>query len=137
MKFQQIRGATVIVTYAGKTFLVDPFFADKGSMPPVPSPYNNSPNPLVALPLPVEDLVSVNAVIVTHMHHFDHFDEAAQKSIPKDKPIFTQSEGEAEDMRKLCFKKVTALTDYGVTFDGITLLKTDTENGQGEAVEKN
>ena len=37
--------------------------------PPIPSPYNNSPNPLVELPLPVEEIVSVDAVIVTHMHH--------------------------------------------------------------------
>lgn len=137
MKFQQIRGATVVVTYGGKTFLVDPFFADKGSLPPIPSPYNNSPNPLVELPVSVEELMAVDAVIVTHMHHFDHFDEAAQKAIPKDKPIFTQSEGEAEDMRKLGFKNVTALTDTGVPFDGITLFRTDAAHGQGQASDKN
>jgi len=137
MKFQQIRGATAIITYGGKTFLIDPFFADKGSLPPIPSPYNNSPNPLVELPLPVEEIVSVDAVIVTHMHHFDHFDETAQKAIPKGKHIFTQSEGEADDMRKLGFKNVTALTDDGVLFDGITLFRTDAAHGQGEASDRN
>lgn len=137
MKFQQIRGATVVVTYGGKTFLIDPFFADKGTAPPVPSPYNDLPNPLVALPVPVKELVSVDAVIVTHMHHFDHFDEAARDAIPKEKPMFTQNESEAEDMRNLGFKNVTAITDNGISFNGITLFRTDAAHGLGEASDRN
>ena len=137
MKFQQIRGATVVITFGGKTFLVDPFFADKGSTPPIPSPYNNSPNPLVVLPVSVKDLVSVDAVVVTHMHHFDHFDEAARDAIPKDKPVFTQNEGEAADMRQLGFKNVTALKDSGVLFGEVTLFRTDAAHGLGEASDKN
>lgn len=137
MKFQQIRGATVIVTYAGKRFLIDPFFADKGTVPPVPSPHNESPNPLVALPLPIREIVAVDAVIVTHMHHFDHFDEAACEAIRKDMPMFTQSGKEAQDMRELGFKNVTALLDDGVSFDGVTLYRTDAEHGHGEAARKN
>ncbi len=137
MKFQQIRGATVIVTYAGKKFLIDPFFADKGSVPPVPSPYNESPNPLVALPLSISEIVAVDAVIVTHMHHFDHFDEAAQRALPKDMPMFTQNEKEARDMRGLGFKNVTALHDEGVHFEEITLHRTNGEHGRGEASKKN
>lgn len=137
MKFQQIRGATVVVAYGGKTFLIDPFFADKGTTPPVPSPYNDLPNPLVALPVPVKELVSVDAVIVTHMHHFDHFDEAARDTIPKDKPMFAQNEGEAEDMRQLGFKNVTALKNSGVPFGEVTLFRTDAAHGLGEASDKN
>ncbi|CAK7033778.1 MAG: hypothetical protein DESF_01417 [Desulfovibrio sp.] len=137
MKFQQIRGATVIITYGGKRFLVDPFFAEKGSAPPIPSPYNNFPNPLVDLPVSVKELVSADAVIVTHMHHFDHFDEIARDAIPKDKPMFTQSDNEAEDMRNLGFKNVTPLTGDGVLFSGITLFRTDAAHGQGESSDKN
>ncbi len=137
MKFQQIRGATVVVTFGSKTFLIDPFFADKGSTPSIPSPYNNLLNPLVALPVSVKELVSVDAVIVTHMHHFDHFDEAARDAIPKDKPMFTQSKGEAEDMRQHGFKNVTALKDNGVPFGGVTLFRTDAAHGLGEASDKN
>ena len=51
MEFQQIRGATSIVTFGGLRFLIDPFFAPKGSTPSSPSPYNDFPNPLVELPL--------------------------------------------------------------------------------------
>lgn len=137
MQFQQIRGATVVVTFGGKRFLVDPFFAEKNSTPPVPSPYNNTPNPLVDLPVPVEQLVAVDAVIVTHMHHFDHFDETARNAIPKGKPMFTQNAGEDEDMRKLGFKDVTVLTKDGVLFGEVTLFRTDAAHGQGEAADTN
>ena len=51
--------------------------------------------------------------------------------------LFTQSEGEADDMRKLGFKNVTALTDNGVLFDGITLFRTDAAHGQGAASDRN
>ena len=78
MKFQRIRGATSIITFVGKKFLLDPFLADKGTLPPVPSPRDATPNPLVDLPLPVASIVDVDAVVVTHMHHFDHFDAAAR-----------------------------------------------------------
>lgn len=137
MKFQQIRGATVIVTIGGKRFLVDPFLADKGAVPPIPSPYNETPNPLVDLPLPQEEIVNVDAVIVTHMHHFDHFDRQAQEAIRKDMPMFTQSEKEAQDMRGLGFTKVTALRDEGIAFENVTLYRTDAEHGHGEPSRKN
>lgn len=137
MIFQQIRGATIKVTFAGKTFLIDPWLADKGAFPPVPSPYNDQRNPLVGLPLPIEKIIDADAVIVTHMHHFDHFDEAARKALPKDRPIFTQSDKEVGDMRDLGFSNVTALRDDGLEFEGVTLYRTDGEHGQGEAAERN
>lgn len=137
MKFQQIRGATAIVSYGGKRFLIDPFLSDQGTLPPIPSPYNQLPNPLVDLPRSKEDIVNVDAVIVTHMHHFDHFDEAAQKAIRKDMPMFAQSAKEARDMLGLGFVNVTALLDDGVTFENVTLYRTDAEHGHGEAAHKN
>lgn len=138
MKFQQVRCATVILTYGGKKFLVDPWLADKGTIEPVPSPYNENWNPLVDLPLPISDILAdTDAVIVTHMHHFDHFGEAAQNALPKSFPIFTQSEKEAQDMRDLGFENVTALLDEGLDFEGVMLFRTECEHGRGEAAEKN
>ena len=131
MQFQQIRGATSIVTFGGRRFLIDPFFAPRGSCPPVPSPYNNLANPLVDLPLPVDSLIAVDAVIVTHMHHFDHFDEAAARALPKDLPVFVQSEKEAADMRALGFQQVTPLVAAGVRFASVTLHRTDALHGDG------
>lgn len=137
MKFLQIRGATAIIAYGGTRFLIDPFFAPKNSMPARAALYNNLPNPLVDLPISIKEIVAVDAVIVTHMHHFDHFDQAAQEAISKDIPIFTQNENEAEDMRKLGFHDVTALKNEGVKFGGITLYRTAGEHGRGKAAEDN
>ena len=134
MIFQQIRNATSIITFAGKKFLLDPFLADQGALPPVPSRLNAAPNPLVPLPLPIDVIVAVDAVVVTHMHHFDHFDEAARKAVARDIPVFVQSEKEALDMRAMGFTAVTALTEAGVGFGGITLYRTDALHGRGEAV---
>lgn len=137
MKFQQIRGATAIITFGGKKFLIDPFFADKGSTPSIPSPHNTLCNPLVELPVPIDTLVAVDAIVVTHMHHFDHFDETACNALSKSLPIFVQNEGEAQDMRKLGFCNVTALTDDGIPFEGMTLFRTDAAHGQGDVAENN
>ena len=137
MLFQQIRGATSIITFGGGRFLVDPFLARKGTLPAVPSPWNNSPNPLVELPLPVEDIVAVDAVIVTHMHHFDHFDRAACEALDKALPVFTRNEAEAEDMRTSGFRHVEALTAEGADFRGVTLQKTEALHGKGEAAARN
>ncbi len=131
MLFQQIRGATSCITFSNKKFLLDPFLAPKGSCPPVPSPYNNFSNPLVELPLPVSEIIAVDAVIVTHMHHFDHFDDHAANALPKAMPMFVQSEKEAGDMRSLGFANVTALTDTGVRFGDVTLYRTDALHGDG------
>lgn len=136
MNFQQIRGATSIITFAGKKFLLDPFFAEKGSSYSVPSPHNNLPNPLVSLPVSIEYLISVDAVIVTHMHHFDHFDERAKEAIPKEMPIFAQNASEYEDMLNLGFENVTYLTPEGVLFEKISLFKTEAAHGQGENAQK-
>lgn len=83
------------------------------------------------LPLPVSEILTVDAVIVTHMHHFDHFDDYAAKALPKTMPMFVQSEKEAGDMREFGFTNVTSLTDAGVTFDGVTLYRTEALHGDG------
>ena len=49
--------------------------------------------------MPVEELLAgVDAVILTHTH-LDHWDEAAQKAIPKDLPLFVQNEEDARLVR--------------------------------------
>src|SRR5690625_1871796 len=89
MDIKLIRNATLVVQYAGKKFLIDPFLADKGTLPPFPSlRQNNSNNPLVSLPISIEDIIhNVDAVIVTHLH-YDHWDDAAKEALPKEIKIF-------------------------------------------------
>lgn len=134
MNFTQIRGATSIITYAGERILIDPVFAPKGAFPPVPSPHNALRNPLVELPLPISDIIVVDAAIVTHMHHFDHFDDMAAKFLPKNIPVFTQDDEETEDMRALGFAHSQKLTPTGVNLGAITLYSVEALHGTGESV---
>lgn len=124
MKFQQIRSATAIVTYGDIRFLVDPWLAPKDSWPPL----RNSPNPTLRcpiheLPLPIEKILDVDAVIATHLH-FDHFDETAIQLIPKSTPLFAQDETDMESLKSKGFINVTPLQGKGVVFKGVTLFKT-------------
>lgn len=134
MKFTQIRGATSIITYAGERVLIDPVFAPKGAFPQVPSPHNSLRNPLVELPLPIADICVVDAAIVTHMHHFDHFDNMAAQSLSKDIPVFTQDNEEKEDMHALGFAHSQELMPTGVNWGAITLYGVEALHGTGESV---
>ncbi|MBZ5481524.1 MBL fold metallo-hydrolase [Bacillus sp. T_4] len=95
MKITHIRNATLIVEYGGKTFLIDPMLAEKGTYPPFPNSIRQDQNnPLVNLPISVEEIIAdVDAVIVTHLH-LDHFDDAAKQALPKDIKMFVQNEEE-------------------------------------------
>ena len=124
MKIKQIRNATVIVTYAGKKFLIDPMLAEKGAYPPFPFTANQHlNNPIVGLPVSMEEILDVDAVIVTHIH-LDHFDPVAMEVIPKDMKMFAQNEDEANEMKEAGFKNVEVLKEEGTLFEGIKLTKT-------------
>ena len=92
-EIHQIRNATIIVTYDGMKFLIDPWLCPKDSMPGFEGAYNSEiRQPRVGLPLRVEDITSgIDAVILTHVHP-DHWDDIAAKSVRKDVPFFVQSE---------------------------------------------
>ena len=123
MNFQQIRNATVTITYAEKKILIDPWLQEKGTLPPAPAESQES-NPTVALPMPIDEIIKdVDAVIVTHIHP-DHFDDVAVKVIPKDTKMFAQNEEEAEAFRGFGFKNVEVLKESGTLFGDIKLTKT-------------
>ncbi|NDI36063.1 MBL fold metallo-hydrolase [Chengkuizengella sediminis] len=131
MNIRQIRNATMVLNYAGKKFLIDPFLAKKGTYPPYPNtPNQDKRNPTVGLPVPVEEIIKVDAVIVTHLHP-DHFDSAAIEILPKDIIIFAQSEIEAETIKKEGFQNVDSLTNISI-FGEISLSKTDGKHGIGQ-----
>ncbi|MED1124564.1 MBL fold metallo-hydrolase [Bacillus atrophaeus] len=132
MNIQQIRNATLVVEYAGKTFLIDPMLAEKGTYPPFPnSPRQDQKNPLVSLPTSVDHMINnLDAVIVTHLH-LDHFDDAAKDMLPKDIKMFVQNEEDAKEVRSAGFQNVEILTTDTV-FEGIQLIKTKGEHGRGD-----
>ncbi|GMG73315.1 MBL fold metallo-hydrolase [Priestia megaterium] len=136
MNIKQIRNATIVVEYAGKKFLIDPMLAEKGTYPPFPGTIRqDQDNPSVSLPTSVDEVIrGIDAVIVTHLH-LDHFDEAAQKLLPKDIKMFVQNEEEATEVRNVGFKNVEVLQQDTV-FEGIQLIKTKGEHGRGEELLK-
>jgi L-ascorbate metabolism protein UlaG (beta-lactamase superfamily) len=135
MKFTQLRNATIIIGYAGKKFLVDPMLAEKGAFPGFEGTINSHlANPLVDLPVPMDEILNVDAVIVTHIHP-DHWDEAAINLVPKDMLIFAQNEKDAAEIQAQGFRNVRALRESTV-FDGITFIKTPGRHGGEKTVEE-
>lgn len=123
MDYQHIRNATGKINYAGTTFLVDPYLADKGTYPGFEGTVNSQlRNPLIDMTMSKEDVLKgVQAVIVTHTHP-DHWDEVAQKEMPKDLPIFVQNAGNATIIRNQGFKDVRVMGD-ATEFNGVKLTR--------------
>ncbi|WP_232275798.1 MBL fold metallo-hydrolase [Paenibacillus sp. 481] len=71
-------------------------------------PNQHKRNPTVDLPLPIEAIIQVDAVIVTHLHP-DHFDAVATEVLSKDMQIFAQSEMDADVIKKKVFKTYNLL----------------------------
>ncbi|KER72393.1 MBL fold metallo-hydrolase [Burkholderia cepacia] len=133
MKIQQIRNATVIVEIAGTRFLVDPVLSPKDTYPGFEGTANSHLNwPTVELPLPVDQILDVDAIIVTHTH-LDHWDDGAKSLIPKDMPIFVQHEEDANIVKESGFTDVRLMTE-STEFNGLTLIKTPGQHGSDEAI---
>jgi L-ascorbate metabolism protein UlaG (beta-lactamase superfamily) len=132
MQLTQIRNATLKLNYAGVRFLIDPMLSEKDAWPGFPgTARSHLRNPMVALPVSVEDLLDLDVIIVTHTHQ-DHWDEAAQQLIPKDRVIYTQNESDASLLRSQGFTAVSVLADTNV-IAGINVVKTDGQHGSDEA----
>ncbi|KAB7672088.1 MBL fold metallo-hydrolase [Bacillus sp. B1-b2] len=137
MKIQLVRNATIIVEYAGKRFLIDPMLAEKGAYPPMANPASSAPQgdqpyPLVTLPTSIDNIVNVDAVIVTHTHP-DHWDDIAKEVLAKDQKIFVQNEKDATRIQNAGFKNIELLKEDTV-YEGIQLSKTRGEHGRGEVL---
>ncbi|MDO1581985.1 MBL fold metallo-hydrolase [Rhizobium oryzicola] len=130
MKIRLIRNATLKLDYAGRTILIDPYFAPRHSLP---SYTGKSKNPLVELRLPVDEILSgVDLVIISHLHS-DHFDSVAKERVPKTLPILCQP-GDEEKIRAAGFADVTPLTD-DITWNGITITRREGSHGLGPVQE--
>ena len=85
--YQQIRNATGRIIYSGLTILVDPMLAPKGEYPGFELAKSKERkamrNPLIDLPITVEDILKdLECVILTHTH-LDHWEAYAARLIPK------------------------------------------------------
>lgn len=130
----QIRNATLHIDYAGMRFLVDPMLSERQSWPGFEGTANSEErNPLVHLPLPVEEIIDIDAVIVTHLHE-DHWDEAARDLLPRNLPVFAQNEADAEVIRSQGFTDVRVLSETS-EFNGVQLIRTAGRHGTDAAYE--
>ncbi|MDN7243874.1 MBL fold metallo-hydrolase [Planococcus shenhongbingii] len=133
MTIQQIRNATVTVEYGGQKFLIDPMFSKKGAFESFGPAERDDRNPIVELPMAVEEILEgVDAVIVTHTHE-DHFDDAAKEQLPKDMKLFMQDEADAEMAKESGFTNVEVMEEgVGIGFNDIELTEVDGRHGYGE-----
>ncbi|KAF9571190.1 hypothetical protein EC968_000878 [Mortierella alpina] len=129
VQIQHIRNATAKIKYGNTTFLVDPMLAKKDAYPGFPGTYRSHlRNPLIDLPMSVEDVMEgVDAVVVSHTH-LDHWDDAAQKLLPKDIPLFAQNESDAQIIRAQGFTDVRIVGEDTI-FHGVHLSKTGGQHG--------
>ena len=132
VQVQQIRNATAKISYAGKTFLVDPFLAKKGTYPGCPGTFNSQlRNPMVELPMSANELMKgVDAVLVTHTH-LDHWDGGAHQFIPKALPLFVQNDTDAKLIRGQGYTNVRVLGEH-TAFEGVRLSRTGGQHGTDE-----
>ncbi|MBP1859879.1 MBL fold metallo-hydrolase [Rhizobium herbae] len=130
MKLQLFRNATLKLDYAGRIVLIDPYFAPKHSLE---SFTGRSLNPMVELPVDIEDILDgVELVIVSHLHD-DHFDSVAMERVPKHLPLFCQP-GDEATIREAGFADVTPLAGRA-TWEGLTLTRREGSHGLGAVVE--
>ncbi len=132
VSYQHIRNATAKINYGGTTFLVDPYLAPKGTYAGFAGTVNSQlRNPLNTLPKSATDIIKgVDAIVVTHTHD-DHWDEAAQKILPKDLPVFVQNANDAKIIRGQGFKDVRVV-GQNTEFKNVRLSKTGGQHGSDE-----
>ena len=127
MDINLIRNATMVITYAGVTFLTDPMFSPKDEMDPFAG---IARNPTTELLTPIDSIINgIQGVIVSHLHP-DHFDPAASSALPKDLPLLCQP-GDETQLTETGFLNVTPV-DGSHTWQGITITRTGGMHGEGE-----
>ncbi len=126
MQIQLIRSATLKITIAGHTFIIDPTLAPRHSMP---SYTGTSPNPLVDLPFaPEKVLEGCEMAVISHLHS-DHFDKAAQQLLSKTIPLVCQPD-DTEKLRKMHFTILLPVLD-SLVWNDIDITRTPAQHGSG------
>ena len=147
MKIQQIRNATLKISYADKIFLIDPYLEEKnkfGCFADIPGkPFltadnvkNQIPAPICELPFSVEKILeNVDYYLLTHIHP-DHIDMNLAEGtvgnlLDKKIPILAQDDNDANILKKSHFSDVKILSET-FQIDKIKLTKTPALHGKIE-----
>ena len=94
VKITLVRYATLLLEVGGRRVLVDPMLGDAETQAADrrhTEPATESTRSIA--PAGRRARARLDAVLVTHLHE-DHFDEAAERILPKDVPVFCQPEDE-------------------------------------------
>lgn len=128
---QLIRNATLVVNYAGQRILVDPMFAEKGTLESI---IGIEMNPLVDLPVPVDEIIEgVDLILATHIH-IDHFDDAAIEALDKSIKLINQPAN--EDFFKEKGFTNTETLNYKTVWNNITIYRTEAQHGTGRVLQE-
>ncbi len=134
MIIQQIRNATLKIKYSGITFLVDPWFQDRGSgfsAKAVRPEMQGIRCPMNALPdTPESILTGVDYCLVTHLH-FDHF---CPDYLPKDLRIIAQNYEDAEKIREMGFENTDAFEPEDLNIGDVVIHKTKAIHGDSDEI---
>lgn len=131
MKIRLLRNATMRLSYAGVSWLTDPYLAPRFSRP---SFTGRSPNPLVALPCsPEEAVAGIDAAIVSHLHS-DHFDPAARALLPKAVSLFCQP-GDREEIQREGFTHVLSVEE-SERWREVAIHRVPCRHGSGEILQE-
>lgn len=96
--------STVLLELSGKYVLTDPVFSNRVSPVTFAGPRRE-----VALPIEIEDLPGVDAVVVSH-NHYDHLDTAAVKRLAaRFNPLFIVPLANADVMRSAGARRIVEL----------------------------
>ncbi|MFN4206869.1 MAG: MBL fold metallo-hydrolase [Agrobacterium albertimagni] len=129
MQIRLIRSATLVVEMADVRLLIDPWLAAKGEGR---SYSGRATSPLVDLPLSVDELLhGIDAVLISHLHS-DHFDDAAQRALPKSMPILCHGRDKAA-ISQMGFEDVRAI-GQGLTLGSVRIRTTDGKHGPPEVL---
>jgi L-ascorbate metabolism protein UlaG (beta-lactamase superfamily) len=125
-----LRNATLLLSFGGTTFLVDPMLSDAGAAPPVPGTAPELPNPLVPLPQPAASVAAAaEAVLITHLHN-DHFDDAARSLLSPSVPLLCQPP-DAERLSADGFTDVRLVSD-SLSFGAVSISRVIARHTLGE-----
>jgi L-ascorbate metabolism protein UlaG (beta-lactamase superfamily) len=129
MRFHHLRNATAKLTYNGITLVIDPSLGAAGSWPEVSWIANPGRNPVVDLPIPIDDVfVGADAILQTHLH-IDHLDDAAITRLANELPVLCQP----ADHAPLLGRGIGGArpVDRAVTFGDVDVVRVNAQHGFG------